>query len=243
MKILFLDESGDHNLNVIDPQYPIFVLGGVIVDADYLERVMVPRVRQFKLDLFGREDLNLHTAAIVRNKDGFEGLKDVAFRNQFFASLNDLMRTLEYKVVACAIKKFVHLDKYGHTAVDPYMLSMDVLIERFWFEVGDRESGGVVAERRGGILDQELNLSWSSLQIRGTRYIQASRLRRRIDRLELRPKSDDVAGLQLADLVVSPIGRFVLGKPQREDFRIIEAKFRRRSEDYRGCGLVILPKE
>ena len=29
MKVLFLDESGDHNLSVIDPQYPMFVLGGV----------------------------------------------------------------------------------------------------------------------------------------------------------------------------------------------------------------------
>jgi hypothetical protein len=25
MKILFLDESGDHNLSVIDPSYPLFV--------------------------------------------------------------------------------------------------------------------------------------------------------------------------------------------------------------------------
>ncbi len=37
MKVLFLDESGDHNLSVIDPQYPMFVLGGVIVDKAYAE--------------------------------------------------------------------------------------------------------------------------------------------------------------------------------------------------------------
>ena len=37
MKVLFLDESGDHNLSIIDPQYPLFVLGGVIVDRDYAE--------------------------------------------------------------------------------------------------------------------------------------------------------------------------------------------------------------
>ena len=35
MKILYLDESGDHSLSVIDPQYPVFVLGGVIVDVGY----------------------------------------------------------------------------------------------------------------------------------------------------------------------------------------------------------------
>ena len=37
MKVLFLDESGDHNLAVIDPQYPLFVLGGIIVVKEYAE--------------------------------------------------------------------------------------------------------------------------------------------------------------------------------------------------------------
>jgi hypothetical protein len=37
MKVLFLDESGDHNLLKIDPQYPLFVLGGVIMDQGYAE--------------------------------------------------------------------------------------------------------------------------------------------------------------------------------------------------------------
>ncbi|MBA7700163.1 hypothetical protein ES703_108872 [subsurface metagenome] len=43
MKILFLDESGDHNLSIIDPQYPLFVLGGVIVDMDYADRSVCSR--------------------------------------------------------------------------------------------------------------------------------------------------------------------------------------------------------
>ena len=28
---LFLDESGDHSLYKIDPQYPLFVLGGALI--------------------------------------------------------------------------------------------------------------------------------------------------------------------------------------------------------------------
>jgi hypothetical protein len=35
MKVLFLDGIGDHNLSVIDPQYPLFVLGGAVVDLNY----------------------------------------------------------------------------------------------------------------------------------------------------------------------------------------------------------------
>ena len=37
MKVLFLDESGDHNMAAIDPNYPLFVLGGVMVDKEYAE--------------------------------------------------------------------------------------------------------------------------------------------------------------------------------------------------------------
>lgn len=32
-----------------------------------------------------------------------------------------------------------------------------------------------------------------------------------------------LAGLELADLVVTPIGRNVLGKPDREDYAIVES--------------------
>ena len=45
------------------------------------------------------------------------------------------------------------------------------------------------------------------------------------------------------DLVVSPIGRFVAGRPPREDWTIVQSKLRRRKGDYLGAGLVILPTE
>ncbi len=47
--------------------------------------------------------------------------------------------------------------------------------------------------------------------------------------------------MQLADLVVSPIGRFVIGKPVKEDFKIVKSKFRG-GRAFEGRGLVVLPK-
>jgi hypothetical protein len=80
---MFLDESGDHSLRVIDDQYPVFVLGGIIADVRYAKDVMEQEVRRFKRDLFGTEEIILHTADICRNKNGFEQLKDSAFRDEF----------------------------------------------------------------------------------------------------------------------------------------------------------------
>ncbi len=82
MKILFLDESGDHNLSVIDPQYPIFVLGGVIIDEDYAKGPLNDALDAFKEEVFGRTDIVLHTADITRNRNGFEAMKETAFRGR-----------------------------------------------------------------------------------------------------------------------------------------------------------------
>lgn len=150
MKILFLDESGDHNLSKIDPQYPLFVLGGVIVDKEYAEGEMQEAVSDFKQRLFGRNDLTLHTADITRNRNGFERLKDTAFREQFYRELNKLMESLDYRVVACVIRKHAHLSRYGLAAVDPYLLSLDILVERFCMDIGEiSKSGMIIAEQRG----------------------------------------------------------------------------------------------
>ncbi len=244
MKILFLDESGDHNLSIIDPAYPLFVLGGIIVDLEYAEKVMEPALTAFKEEIFGTADMILHTADITRNRNGFECLKDVAVRSRFYDHLNRLMAELEYKVVACVVRKEEHLQRYGVAALDPYMLSLDILVERFCMEIGNVQNGGmIIAEKRGGLLDRQMELAWINLKVQGTQFMQAKDIRHRIQALHLRGKKENIAGLQLADLVVSPIGRKVLGKETREDWNIIERKFRRSwNGRVDGYGLVVLPK-
>ncbi|HCB35264.1 MAG TPA: DUF3800 domain-containing protein, partial [Candidatus Taylorbacteria bacterium] len=40
MKVMFLDESGDHSLDKIDASYPMFVLAGCIFDFEYYTNVV-----------------------------------------------------------------------------------------------------------------------------------------------------------------------------------------------------------
>jgi hypothetical protein len=244
MKAMFLDESGDHSLDKIDPQYPIFVLGGVIVDVAYAKGELAEELRAFKRRVLGREDIVLHTADITRNKNGFERMKERGFREEFYGELNALMRRLEYQVVACAIRKDEHLARYEISALDPYFLSLEILVERFCLELGSAGGGWIVAEKRNPTLDNQIELAWLNLKIRGTKFLRAAQVAQRIQGLGLREKSSGLAGLELADLVVTPIGRFVQGKAVREDFRIIEQKFRRAPGGaYQGYGLVVLPKK
>jgi hypothetical protein len=247
MLVLFLDESGDHSLDKVDPQYPVFVLGGCIVDLEYHDRHLTSELKRYKRELFGRDDFILHTADITRVRGVFQALTNKAFRERFYKETNRLMESLDYTVVACAIKKDTHSRRYGLAAMDPYLLSLKILVERFIFQIqarGGGEKGIIIAEARDETLDNQLRLAWMDLRVGGTEYVPASEVRRRISELHIRDKSQDIAGLQIADLIVSPIGRHVLGKSAKADWEIIKQKFRRAADGrYKGFGLVVLPKK
>lgn len=120
-----------------------------------------------------------------------------------------------------------------------------MLVEQVCHAVGDQPGATrIVAERRGPELDRQIDLAFAALPLQGAGGITPATVRERIIGLEHRHKRENVAGLQVADLVVSPIGRYLLGKRIHEDFRIIEEKFRRRpaTGGYLGVGLTVLPE-
>jgi hypothetical protein len=246
MQLLYLDESGDHNLEKIDPKNPVFVLGGIIVDRTYARSVMRPRIRQLKLDFFDDPGLVLHTNDIIRARNGFEALEDSQLRDGFYEALNSLMRELEYKVVACVIDKRRLVAQYGKNADDPYMYSLEVLIERFCKDLGECVDGGIIyAEKRGEPLDHELNEAWERLRsfTTGTGFAPGKVIDDRICELVIKDKRLNIDGLQLADLVIAPIARKAMRRPVKEDWEIVKSKFRRSAAGKaKGYGLIVLPK-
>lgn len=209
---MFLDESGDHNLSLIDPQYPVFVLGGIIVEENYYYTTIVPAFENFKLELFGTKDIILHTADIGRNKNGFTELKNPQTRAKFITQLNSLMS------------------------------SLDILVEQFIFELRD-EAGLIITEGRGTLLDAEIEIAWLNLRLQGTKHIQAKTIASQIQALNIRAKKHNDIGLQLADLVISPIARKAIGKKTNLDYHIVESKLRKsRDGVIDGYGIIELPK-
>jgi len=158
-----------------------------------------------------------------------------------------MLQDLDYMVVACVVMKDEHVRCYGNNAVDPYMYSLDILIERFCRELGMVLDGGFIcAEKRNPGLDRELMAAWEELLTngRGTGYMTSRAIDSRIVGFDLKDKKPNIAGMQLADLVITPIGRHIAGMPPKLNevqWPVVEAKLRRVGGRYAGIGLVIRP--
>jgi len=58
--LVFVDESGDHGLDKIDPQYPVFVLLFCLVEKTAYASTICSELQRFKYEFFGRDTVILH---------------------------------------------------------------------------------------------------------------------------------------------------------------------------------------
>lgn len=68
--LVFVDESGDHGMARVDPDYPIFALACCLVrKSDYVEHI-TPALQRLKLEYWGHDEQVLHEHEIRKpNKD------------------------------------------------------------------------------------------------------------------------------------------------------------------------------
>lgn len=102
---IYVDESGDHGLVNINPDYPLFVLTFCLVaKEDYRARI-VPELTGFKQRWFGHEAVILHAHEIRKEKGEFRFLFDPVVRERFMNELTDLMGRLPYLLITSVIDK------------------------------------------------------------------------------------------------------------------------------------------
>lgn len=233
--VVYIDETGDHGMASIDPNFPIFVLTMVIVDiATYTEKI-VPTFYRFKLDTFGHEGVILHSRKIRKAQEDFGFLTDPAMRTPFYTALYQAMETSDYNLISVVIRKQKHKDRYGAKARHPYNLAFTFALERLLplLEGLGQTDVHLIAEARGKREDAELKLAVLDVVNNGTFYISATRFKAIRFRLDFRPKAMNIIGTQIADLAGYPISRYALDpKYQGPLLKILLKKF------YRGPGWV-----
>ena len=238
--IVFVDESGDHSLESINPEWPLFVLCFSIIPVNRYIDAVTPAVRRLKFDTFGHDQVVLHEHDI-RKRSGAFARMDQQAREAFLLQLTDLIAATEMTVVAVVIDKQRHRERYS-VPEHPYHLAMQFGLERIatFLDMNGcaQEKTWVVFEARGAREDQALELAFRRVCDGDNRDRRALPLH-----IPVADKKSNSEGLQLADLMARPVGLSVL-RPRQSNraWEIIRTKlFAGRHNCVTGNGLKVFP--
>lgn len=238
---VFLDESGDHSLAKVDPQYPLFGLAGVFMETN-LHHDFALALSSWKTGVFGR-DVCLHMREITRNYGPFEILSDAKRRTEFWSNLQAEVDKHTFMLVCAVIRKDSHIDQYGPMAHNPYYLTLEFIVERFCREMEERESRlGFVAESRNTQLDSALQSQYSALLATGTRFVSGKVLRKHLNpTIQFQRKQPGAMGLQVADLAIGPVCRYVGRMKAQQALRVRHRLRLSPNGHFYGWGLKVFP--
>jgi len=257
---LYLDESGDHVFRIfVDlPHRFLCPLGCWFKNTEYLEfhkELDILKSRHFPHHpddpvIFHREDM-------LNARKAFKVLRDKKEREIFDDDLLSIIAKSNFTVVAVVIDKESLKTAYGDASSHPYHLGLGFLLQRFAGYLNHiNRVGDVMAESRGGVEDRMLSESYTRVYERGVWLTPCECFQGAFTskQLKLKPKSANIAGLQLADLLGHPVKQWVLKnnnflEEELSTFAqrivdIVHSKFNRHLYDghIEGYGWVLYPK-
>lgn len=239
--LVFVDESGDHGLESIDPGYPIFVLAFCVIrKAEYIAHI-VPAIQSFKFKHFGHDNVILHEREIRKDTGAFAFLKSKAAKSAFLDELTDIVAAAPFTLICSVIRKEALRQHYANPD-NPYHVALGFGLERVHYFL--QAQGAVTArthvmvERRGKKEDAELELEFRRICDGGNYNGEQMPLE-----IVFADKKANLPGLQLADLVARPVGMSILRPVQaNRAFEVLEGKFYTNNGGNRkGWGLKCFP--
>ncbi len=239
--IVYVDESGDHSLEIINSEFPVFVLSFCIFPVRHYVSQVVPQVQSLKFEFFGHDMVVLHEREIRKSAAPFDILLNETIRAGFMGKLNEIINASQFSIVACVIDKDEFRRRRGGDA-NPYHVALEYGLERVFLQLQQRQQVNrtthVVFESRGAKEDKTLELEFR-------RIMDTTRMRGMPETLEFHcaPKSANSSGLQIADMTARPIGLHVLRPEQRNRaWDLISTKLARSKQGtVEGYGLKIYP--
>jgi hypothetical protein len=245
--IVYVDESGDHGMQTLDVNYPMFVLAFCVFHKRHYCEKVIPALQKFKFNHMGHDLVGLHELEIRKEKGAFSNMfMSRQHKHEFLEELTSIIQVSNFVLISCVIDKIALRDQQGPIH-NPYHLALGFCLETLYEFLQEKNQQHalthVVFERRGRREDNELELEFRRM-CDGT---NRSGIRMPFD-IVFATKQVNSTGLQLADLVARPIGMSVL-RPGQENraFDVLTRKFYcsggrgKVGEGFENWGLKIFP--
>lgn len=208
---MYVDEVGNPDMGSShNPNHRFLSLTGAIINLDYVKEVFHEDLENLKIKYFGShpdEPVILHRKELLNAKYPFQNLKDQKVREDFDSELLHYLEKWEYTAITVCLDKKKHWDTYTTWRYDPYHYCLAILLERFNYWLNRHNSkGDIMAESRGGKEDRRLKESFHRLWKQGTDFVGFEQFQESFTsrQLKVKPKTANVSGLQLADIIAHP---------------------------------------
>lgn len=208
---LYIDEVGTSDLGSVNTDSERYLsLTGIAMLVTEARDVLAPQFASLKADVFNHDPddpIILHRKKIVGRSGPFGVLANDDLRAKFDERIFAAMEGCNYTVITALIDKKAMLAKDEWKKKEPYHYLMEVLVEKYVQFLERKQSrGDIMPEGRKGKQDQRLQEAFIRVMAAGTYYVPRARMRAQIpsSNLKFRYKRDNVAGLQLADLLAHP---------------------------------------
>jgi hypothetical protein len=258
---LYVDESGDHTFRPISGaewRKRYLCLFGCAFEIQSYERNFCEALRTFKAKHFGEdpdERVILHREDIVHKRPPFDCLIDTDKSKAFDADLIEIIKKTSFIAFAVVIDKYAASGRnFASLPFDPYYVALLAMMERYCGLLQFRRSlGDVLAESRGGNEDRQLKAAFRTVYNAGTHYHNPQFFQQVLSskELKIKPKSHNIAGLQLADVLAHPSKQQILADrkfaPAPFGFaaslsKLVENKYNRRyaNDQVEGYGRIFI---
>lgn len=208
---MYLDEVGAEDLGSIErDEHRYLSLTGVIMHLDQVRDVLVPSLAELKRTCFVFDPdtaLCLHRYDIVHRRGIFEQLNASDVRDRFDSGVLRVISSTEYSVISAMVDKLEMTRQTHWRNQHPYHYLMQIMVEKYTLFLDSCGSNGdIMPEARQGKKDSALQKAFVEVRDNGTRYVGSAliKCRLRAENLKFRTKKENVAGLQLCDLIAHP---------------------------------------
>ncbi len=229
---LYLDESETHCAGTAGGKADVyyFCMAGVVVaenDILALKNSIDMLKRNIWSDVENPEKIILHQMRILEAEKGrlntslypeYARFSKRSERKQFYVELKKIFDSTDITIIGSSINETNLKDYYeisGKNRQDQYLVAMQLLLENYCHFLCTNDGvGNIIYEYRELLGNERLRNKYYHMKLMGSMYMERKTAEKRLLGLDFIEKSENVAGLQIADFVPNSFAREHAGMKQ-----------------------------
>jgi len=156
--VVYVDESGDHGMQTLDVNYPLFVLAFCVFHKRHYSEKVIPALHRLKFNHFGHDLVVLHEHDIRKEAGQFK-FSSRADKNRFISELTDIIEVSNFVLISCVIDKR-QLHEQGEST-NPYHVALGFCLETLYQLMQEKKQTASVSMWRWNVEAKRKITNWN----------------------------------------------------------------------------------